>query len=64
MEIKPGYKTTEFWLTCAADVFGMVMASGVIAGDSIVAKAIGIGVMVLATLGYTAARAWTKAASP
>ena len=32
--MKPGIKTTEFWLAAAATVVGGLMASGVIAEES------------------------------
>jgi len=65
METKPGYKTTEFWLSTLATIIGMVMASGVMdaAGeDSWITKLIGGAVAVLSALGYSASRAKVKAA--
>jgi len=54
--MKPGIKTTEFWLAAAATVVGGLMASGVIAEDSSLAKVIGIAASALVALGYTGAR--------
>ncbi len=54
--MKPGIKTTEFWLAAAATVIGGLMASGVIAEDSSLAKVIGIAASALVALGYTGAR--------
>ena len=54
--MKPGIKTTEFWLAAAATVVGGLMASGVIAEDSGLAKVIGIAASALVALGYTGAR--------
>lgn len=34
MEPKPGYKTTEFWMTIVTFVFGALVALGVITQDS------------------------------
>jgi hypothetical protein len=50
--MKPGYKTTEFWLTTAASVLGAVTASGVIPSDSPFAQIVGLIVSLLATMGY------------
>ena len=64
METKPGYKTTEFWLSAVATLIGIVLASGAmdtVAADSWVTKVVGGVVAVLAALGYTASRAKVKA---
>jgi hypothetical protein len=65
METKPGYKTSEFWLSLAAMIIGALMASGVfdsLGSDHWLVKVIGIAASVLGALGYTAARAITKGA--
>lgn len=54
--MKPGYKTTEFWLATAATAVGGLMASGVIAPESGVAQILGIVASALVALGYTGAR--------
>ena len=59
-EVKPGYKTTEFWLTVLADLVGLALMSGLIADTGTVGRIVGGAVAVLATLGYSAARAKTK----
>lgn len=59
---KPGFKTTEFWLSSIATLAGIVLASGAVAEGSKAAQIVGGIVAVLATLGYTGARAKTKAA--
>jgi hypothetical protein len=58
--MKPGYKTTEFWLSFAATVCGVLMASGAIAPGSQVAQIIGGIMSVLAVLGYQAGRTSVK----
>jgi len=62
-ETKAGWKTTEFWLTSAAAVAGMVVASGVVDPDGAGTwdKVVGLIVSTLAALGYTASRAKVKA---
>jgi len=54
--MKPGYKTTEFWLSCGAAAIGGLVASGAIAEESTVAKILGIAASALVALGYTGAR--------
>lgn len=58
--MKAGWKTTEFWLTLAASVIGGLMASGLLPADSQWEKLAGLGVMVLASLGYTSSRGAAK----
>lgn len=63
MESKPGYKTTEFWLSLATILVGAVMASGVL--DSLgtehwLVKVVGIVMSVLGALGYSTSRAFVK----
>jgi hypothetical protein len=63
MDTKPGYKTTEFWLSLLATLLGFLLASGVmdaVPEESWIAKLIGGVVAVLATLGYSASRAKVK----
>lgn len=57
---KPGWKTSEFWLSTAATLLGILMASGVVEPLSVWDRAIGLCITVLASLGYTAARAAVK----
>lgn len=64
METRPGWKTTEFYLSLAAVIIGAVMASGALeglGGDHWVVKVIGIVASVLGALGYTVARGFVKA---
>lgn len=58
--VKPGYKTTEFWLSFAAMILGFAVASGVIPAGSAWDQAIGLVVAGLAAMGYTGARAGLK----
>jgi len=54
--LKPGYKTTEFWLSFAAVLVGAVAASGIIPAESIWERVVGLVVSALAAVGYTGAR--------
>jgi hypothetical protein len=59
-QIKPGYKTTEFWLAFAASVVGAAFASGLIPSESPIEKILGLAATVLASLGYTVSRTLVK----
>lgn len=66
--MKSGVKTSEFWLTMAAVVFGVLAQFGVFAPESCNAnwcepasQAVGFVVMVLAAMGYTYNRSKLKA---
>lgn len=58
--MKPGYKTTEFWLSLAAILLGALITSGAIPADSVFDKLLGIAATVLGALGYTVSRAFVK----
>ena len=53
--MKPGYKTTEFWMACAAVLLGGFVASGVQVEDN-VSQWIGTLQTMFITLGYTGSR--------
>lgn len=59
-EPKPGYKTTEFWLSAAASVVGLLFAAEVFPSESPGEKFLGLAAMVLASLGYTVSRGMVK----
>lgn len=59
MNPKPGYKTTEFWLTVATSVVSFVVASGV-QNDTVV-QMVATATGVLAAMGYTVSRTMMKA---
>ena len=61
--VKPGYKTTEFWLAAVASLGGLVMASGAVGEDSTIGKVVGLILTGLATMGYTASRSAVKKAA-
>lgn len=60
-ETKPGYKTTEFWLSLVAVIIGAVLASGL--DNPVVLKVAGIAASVLTAMGYSLTRAKTKSNS-
>jgi len=57
---KPGYKTTEFWLTLAAILVGALLASGVLPTDGTWVKVVGMAASILGALGYQVTRSFTK----
>lgn len=60
---KPGYKTTEFWLSLAAKLLGAAFAAGLIGDGTPLARIAGLAAVVLTSLGYTVNRAMVKAAA-
>ncbi len=54
--MKPGYKTTEFWLAVVASLVGAAAASGAIPTEGPLAQAVGMIACALVALGYTGAR--------
>lgn len=59
---KPGWQTTEFWLSTAAKLLGVLFASGVIGAGTTLERIAGLAAALLASLGYTVSRALVKAA--
>lgn len=57
---KPGYKTTEFWLTVVATAVGFALTSGLIGEGSQVEKLLGMAAQVLSTMGYSVSRGIAK----
>jgi hypothetical protein len=60
---KPGFKTTEFWLTLAAMLVSMLFAAGVFGEQATMYKVLEVCAAVLAGLGYTVTRGAVKKAS-
>jgi len=62
-QTKPGYKTTEFWLSALATLLGLLMASGIIqqvGQDSWIARIVGGLIAALTSLGYSISRGIVK----
>lgn len=59
--IKPGYKTTEFWLSTAATLVGALMA--IVPNESKAMQYLGLAAMVLSVLGYGVVRKSIKNAA-
>ena len=58
--VKPGYKTTEFWLSAAATVVGLAIASGIVPTSGTWPQIVGLVTGVLGALGYTVSRTAVK----
>ncbi len=56
-----GYKSTEFWLTVAANLIGVLMMSGAFPSESGYAQALGMAASLLSTMGYQHQRSKVKA---
>jgi hypothetical protein len=55
-----GYKTTEFWLSLAAVLIGALAAAGVFPEGSMWMKVLGVGAVVLGSMGYSVSRGLAK----
>jgi hypothetical protein len=55
-----GVRTSEFWLSAAAMLVGLLMSSGLFGPDSLATQALGIAAMILGALGYTVSRTLVK----
>ncbi len=63
--MKPGYKTTEFWMSAVAVLIGLAYGSGAIApeGTSGIEKAVALVAGALAAFGYSWSRGAAKSGS-
>ena len=59
-ETKPGYKTSEFWLTTLATLVSIAFASGAVGEGTQAEKVIGYIVMGLNVAGYSVSRGLAK----
>jgi len=57
---KPGYKSTEFYMSLIAVVIGAVASSGVLEGSDGLTKVVGLIMAALVALGYTGSRLTLK----
>jgi hypothetical protein len=58
--IRPGYRTTEFWLSAAASVVGLLLAADVLAPGSAAGQVVGVLASALAAMGYSVSRSRVK----
>lgn len=62
MDTKPGFKTTEFWLTALTLIVGLLLASGGFESDGTVLKVLGVVAAALSSCGYSVSRGLVKKA--
>jgi len=58
--VKPGYQTTEFWMTAAATVVGLAIASGIVPTTGFWPSVVALVVSAFAAMGYTVSRTVVK----
>lgn len=51
-EVKPGHRTTEFYLSLAAAIFGALLASGLFPAGGLAARILGAITIVFTTASY------------
>jgi len=62
-EVKPGYKTTEFWMTALNQLCGLVAASGALSDGNEILQYVGLGQMIITKIMYTMNRGQVKKAA-
>ena len=62
-EVKPGYKTTEFWLNLLVFLLGAALASGLIADGTLTDQIIGGAMSIISSLSHTISRTGVKKAN-
>jgi len=58
--VKPGYQTTEFWMTAGATAVGLAIASGIVPDTGMWPKIVALVVSAFAAMGYTVSRTAVK----
>lgn len=58
--VKPGWKTTEFWLSAVAVLVGLAYGSGLIGEGTQVDKVFGLVAGGLTAMGYSVSRGMAK----
>jgi hypothetical protein len=61
---KPGYKTSEFWMTLASQLVAAFLAAGIVPDTHVAVKVAAFVAAALSSLGYTVARASAKKPAP
>jgi hypothetical protein len=61
--VKPGWKTSEFYLALFAKLLGALFASGLLGDGSALYRLCGLAAIVLTSLGYTVSRTVIKTAA-
>jgi len=61
--MKPGWKSTEFWLTLVINLASGLVALGIVGEGTKLGQGLALGVATLTTLGYTGFRSGVKKAA-
>ena len=62
--MKPGYRTTEFWLSTVTTLVSLLYASGLVVDGTTAGKIAAFAVAALSTLGYQVSRGKAKSIEP
>ena len=57
---KPGWRTTEFWMSAVGKVVGILFAVGVLGDGSAESRAAGLALAGLTSIGYSVSRGLAK----
>ena len=60
-KLRPGYRSTEWYLSVAAILLGVLLTSGAFGETEPVYKVLALALAALTALGYTAGRSFVKA---
>lgn len=63
MTVKAGWKTSEFWITMGAAIYGALLTTGVLPADSQVVQIVSLIATAAVAIGWTAFRVFIKAKS-
>lgn len=58
--IKPGWQTSEFWLSALAAIVGLLLASGLVPEGGLGARIVGAIMTALGAMGYSVSRGIAK----
>jgi hypothetical protein len=58
--VKPGFKTSEFWISALAVIYSTLVGTGIIPHSSEIQAFVSAAGALLVALGYTWARSWIK----
>jgi|6_EtaG_2_1085325.scaffolds.fasta_scaffold05600_6 hypothetical protein len=58
--MKPGFRTTEFWVTTCACLVGLLISSGAFEETGMVMRGLGLAAAALTSAGYSVSRGMAK----
>ena len=60
LDVKPGYKTTEVWMTAGATAVGLAIASGIVPETGVWPKIVALVISAFAAMGFPVSRTAVK----